>query len=54
MTIITRFHLAEDFTPVTFSLLVSLKAHSTVERAWTTEGQICYTLKEDKSGCVTR
>lgn len=52
LTGITRFHLAEDLTPSTFSLLMSLRAHSTVERAWTTEGQIRYTLKDDKSGYV--
>jgi hypothetical protein len=49
---ISRFHLAEDLTPPTFTLLMSLRANSAVERAWTTEGQVRYTLKEDKTGYV--
>jgi hypothetical protein len=47
---ISRFHLAEDLTPSFFTLLMSLKTNSAVERAWTTKGQVRYTLKEDKTG----
>jgi hypothetical protein len=49
---IIRFHIAEDLTSVTFNLLMDIHAHKKVERAWTTEGQIRFTLKDDKSSYV--
>jgi hypothetical protein len=49
---IRRFHITEDLTSPTFNLLMELRAHEKVERAWTTEGQIRYTLKGDKSAYV--
>jgi hypothetical protein len=49
---IRRFHIAEDLTPSTFNLLMDLRANSVVEKAWTTEGQVRYTLKDDRSSYV--
>jgi hypothetical protein len=47
-----RYHLAEDLTPATFNLLMDLRNNSAVERAWTTEGQVRYTLKDDRTSYV--
>jgi uncharacterized phage infection (PIP) family protein YhgE len=49
---IKRFHLAEDLTPANFSFLKSLREHDKVERAWSTNGEIRYTLKGDKDSYV--
>jgi hypothetical protein len=49
---ISRFHIAEDLTPASFNLLMDIRAHKRVERAWTTEGQIRFTYKDDKSSYV--
>lgn len=49
---ITRFHVAEDLTTPAFNLLMDLRAHEKVERAWTTEGQVRFTLKNDKNSYV--
>ena len=49
---IKRFHLAEDLTPANFNFLKSLREHDKVERAWSTNGEIRYTLKGDKENFV--
>jgi hypothetical protein len=49
---INRFHVAEDLTSPTFNLLMDLRAHKKIERAWTTEGQIRYTIKGDRTSYV--
>lgn len=49
---ISRFHVAEDLTSPTFNFLMDLRAHKKVERAWTTEGQIRYTIKGDRTSYV--
>jgi hypothetical protein len=49
---IKRYHIAEDLTPSTFNLLMDLRSNGAVERAWTTEGQVRYTLKNDQSSYV--
>jgi hypothetical protein len=47
-----HFHIAEDLTPSTFNLLMDLRTNPAVEKAWTTEGQVRYTLKDDRSSYV--
>ncbi len=47
-----RLHIAEDLTPSFFNLLMDLRANPAVERAWTTEGQVRYTLKDDHTSYV--
>jgi hypothetical protein len=49
---INRYHVAEDLTTPTFNLLMDLRAHEKVERAWTTEGQVRFTFKNDKTSYV--
>jgi hypothetical protein len=49
---IKRFQLVEDLTPATYSFLKNLREHSKVERAWTINGDVRYTLKGDKDGFV--
>jgi hypothetical protein len=49
---IRRFHIAEDLTPAAFNLLMELRTHEKIERAWTTEGQIRFILKGDKTSYV--
>jgi hypothetical protein len=49
---IHRFHIAEDLTTPTFNLLMELRTHEKVERAWTTEGQIRFTYKGDSTSYV--
>jgi hypothetical protein len=49
---IKRFHIAEDLTSPTFKLLMELRDHERVERAWSTEGQIRFTYKGDKTSYV--
>ena len=47
-----RYLLAEDLTFPTFSKLKELRDHKDVDRAWTVEGRIRYTLLEDKDKFV--
>ena len=47
-----RFHLAEDLTSATFNFLFDLRAHAKVERAWTVDGEIRYTKKDDSTNYV--
>lgn len=47
-----RFHIAEDLTPATFNMLMELRSNPAVERAWTTDGQVRYTLKDDRTSYV--
>jgi hypothetical protein len=47
-----RFHLAEDLTPATYSFLKNLREHDKVERAWTTDGEVRYTIKGGKENYV--
>jgi hypothetical protein len=49
---ISRFHIAEDLTSPTFNLLMDLRSHERVERAWTTEGQVRFTIKGDRTSYV--
>ena len=47
-----RFNLAEDLTPATYSFLQGLREHDKIERAWTTDGEVRYTIKGDKDSYV--
>jgi hypothetical protein len=47
-----RFHLAEDLTPATYNFLQNLREHSKIERAWTMDGEVRYTIKDDKDNYV--
>ena len=47
-----RFHLAEDLTQVTLDFLKELREHQSVERAWTTDGEVRYTKKGDPTNFV--
>ena len=49
---IRRFHLAEDLTPATYAFLMELRDHDKVERAWSTDGQVRYTITGDKTSYV--
>jgi hypothetical protein len=49
---VRRYHIAEDLTPATFNFLMDIRANSAVERAWTTEGQIRFTLANDRTSYV--
>jgi len=47
-----KYLIAEDLTPPTFSKLRELRDHKDVDKAWTVEGRIRYTLTEDKDKFV--
>jgi hypothetical protein len=47
-----RFHMVEDLTPATYTFLQQLREHDKIERAWTTDGVVRYTLKGDKDNFV--
>jgi len=51
---IRRLGMVEELTPLTFKYLKSLRECSQVNRAWTINGQILYTLNNDPQNTVRR
>ncbi len=47
-----RFHLAEDLTTASYNFLMDLREDSRVERAWSTDGQVRFTIAGDRSNFV--
>jgi len=51
---VRRLAMVEELTPLTFKYLKSLRECSQVNRAWTINGQILYTLNNDPQNTVRR
>lgn len=47
-----RFDMVEDLTPDNRSCLMELREHASVARAWTTSGEIRFTIKGDTTSFV--